>query len=454
MMNECSQHHFVRRIWGYLPISLLVICGLTACASSVRSTIVSTSSLFPTATSSSAIPESVNTPLSYSNHEVYLAVGALEFAKGGETNQIWRIDIDGISETLIYQAPRLLSIAGNDMLLPETVQEIREHFKAYPEEYPNSRFPDIDSLVASVELRHLALSPDARFLAWTEFYTWCPGNYCYGEARIKVLQMDNGNMLVDRRAKLVITSLVWVPDNQTLLFSEVFKDELSIDTYHIKQLDIRNGEITFIANGDAPVLSPDGQQLVVIDREPYVVSGLDIISLNDLSKQAVTSPIWTFISKPTWSPDGVHIAFVGSIEDGPTEHRTSIHTLNLQTLDLISLTIGSNIRFFNNPRWSPDGTLIAVDAAEEFFSGWNHLIVLDSQSGQVVSDFIERRNTSSWEWSNDGQSILFVKGFSPETKREIAIFHVATGNVTILPIPKAIQNSCCDGSLFFSDITW
>ena len=442
-MKISNQHCFAPKIQYFLPIFLLTICCLAAGTPLPSPPRIPIAAVLGTAT-----------PPACSNPQVYLAVGALEFAIGGQTNQIWRIDLDSGSETLIYQTPRLLSIAGSDMLLPETVQEIREHYQADTGRYPNRIFPDIESLWVFVSINHLSLSPDKHSLAWVERYTWCPGNYCYGEARIKAFHMDSGNMMIDRRAKLWVTSLAWTSDGQTLVFSEMFTEELSVDTYHIKQLDVRSGEITFIGSGAAPVLSPDGQRLVAIDQEPYMVVGLNMISLSNYNQQTVIAPLWTFISTPTWSPDGSHIAFTGRRDGESREIGMSIYTLNLQTHKIITLTSGIDVPFLNNARWSPAGNLIAGDAGADS-SAWNHLIVLDSQSGQVVNDLRERRNhLSFWEWSDDGQCILFAKGYIPDTKRDIAIFHIPTGNVTILPLPEALRDGFYNGPISLSDITW
>lgn len=454
-MRNFYRQHFsdcIRSFWDAL-IFLLIVCSITACMPSTSPRWMSTASVLSTNTPHSATPISTTTlPPACSSEEIYLALGAMEFAAGGQTNQIWRTSLDAGSAKLIYQAPRLLSIAGNDMLLPATVQEIREHFEADPK-YPDRRYPDIESLSVYVSLDYLALSPDERSLAWAEHYTWCPGNYCYGEARIKVLQIDSGNMVIDRRANLGVTSLAWTPDSQTLVFSELL--EISGDeTYNLKRLDVRTGETAHIGSGDEPAVSPDGQRLVAIDRDPYIVSGLDLMSLNGYDRKTVASPIWTFINTPTWSPDGLHIAFAGSTVNEPTASRISIYTLDLQTLEVVTFTPSVDIRFFDDLRWSPDGNLIAADAGEDF-SDWNHLIILDIQSGQVINDFVERRNTlPSWEWSDDGECILFAKGFEPDTKNEITIFHISTGNLITLSMPEAIRDDYYDGTVFLSDITW
>jgi hypothetical protein len=438
----CGLHLF----WMHLVIFLLTICNVAACAPSVSRTVTPVPSSSPTVTFIPGATFTQNSHLSRSDDKVYFAVESLLSIIEGQAAQIWQISVDGASERLIYQAPRQLSIIGNDTLSPDTVQKISEHLR----DYPNPRFPDAESVSLSTVINHLTLSSDKRSLAWVESYSWCPGNYCYGEGRIKVLQINSGRLRADRRVSLGVTSLVWTPDNQALVFSERFR-ELEDIRYDLKWFDIRSGEITTIGSGTAPVLSKDGQRLVVINRDPYLVSGVDMMSLSDHSKQVVTLPIWTFISDPVWSPDGFKIAFAGSVVEDWAESGTPIYTVNLQTLGIVTFTTSMDIRFFNNPRWSPDGDLIASDGGEDF-GQWNHLVVLDSQSGQVVKDFVGQRDFLAWEWSDDGQSILLVTG--SKTGQKIVIFQMPTGNLTTLSMPEAIQGGLYNNKLFLSGITW
>jgi hypothetical protein len=439
----------IRFLRMYLIIFLLVICNTIACVPSVSPIMTPVPSLSPKVTSiPSAASSMQNTHSLRSDDKVYLAVETLLSTTEGQAAQIWQISVDGASEKLIHQAPRQLPVADNDILLSDTVQKIGEYLR----DYPDPRFPDIGSVSLSTVIKHLTLSSDDRSLAWMESYSWCPGNYCYGEGRIKVLQLNTGRLSVDHRVSLGVTSLAWTLDNQALVFSECFR-ELGDIRYDLKQFNIEGGEATVIGSGSAPVLSEDGQRLVVINRDPYLVSGLDIVSLSDRSKQVVTSPIWTFISDPAWSPDGLNIAFAGSVVNDWAQSGTPIYTVNLQTLDIITFTKNTDIRFFNNPHWSPDGNLIAADGGEDF-GQWDHLVVLDSQSGKVVNDFVDQRDFLAWEWSDNSQSILLVTGSVPQTERKIVVFQVSTGNLTTLSMPEAIQNDLRSNKLFLSGITW
>jgi len=436
-------------LWMYFVIFLLTVCNAIACAPSVAPTVTPVSSLSPAATSIPSATFTQNTHPSRSNAQVYLAVETLLFATEDQAAQIWQISVDGASGRLIYQAPRQLSIIGNDTLSSDTVQKISEHLR----DYPNPRFPDAESVSLSTVINHLTLSPDKRSLAWVESYSWCPGNYCYGEGRVKVLQINSGRLRANRRVSLGVTSLTWTPDNQALVFSESFRDLLEGTRYDLEWFDIRSGELTTIGSGTDPALSQDGQRLVFINEDPYLVSGVDMMSLSDHSKQVVTSPIWTCISDPVWSPDGSKIAFTGSIVKDWAESGTPIYTVNLQTLGIVTFTTSTDIRFFNHPRWSPNGNLIAANGGKDL-GQWDHLVVLDSQNGQMVNDLVEQRDFLPWEWSDDGQSILLATGLEPQTERRIAIFQVSTGDLTTLPLPEAIQDGFDNGKLFLSGITW
>ena len=86
-MKISNQHCFAPKIQYFLPIFLLTICCLAAGTPLPSPPRIPIAAVLGTAT-----------PPACSNPQVYLAVGALEFAIGGQTNQIWQKEMENLHE--------------------------------------------------------------------------------------------------------------------------------------------------------------------------------------------------------------------------------------------------------------------------------------------------------------------------------------------------------------------
>ena len=99
------------------------------------------------------------------------------------------------------------------------------------------------------------------------------------------------------------------------------------------------------------------------------------------------------ILNPTWSPDGMRIAFTSKAEGD-----WQVYVMNADGSGITRLTniVGGAIR----PAWSPDGQLIAFEA-------YGDILVMNPDGGNVTNLTNDGRGNGAPCWSPDGTSIAF-----------------------------------------------
>jgi eukaryotic-like serine/threonine-protein kinase len=169
-------------------------------------------------------------------------------------------------------------------------------------------------------------------------------------------------------------------------------------------------QVTF-AEGieEYPAWSPDGRDLVYIaeagkTRKTFrkdLASGQDSqLTHGDFDEL-----------QPTWSPDGRRIAFVRARQPGvklqPSDVFGEFQDGDVWVLDLASSKESRLIENAFNPRYSPDGKFIAVDAS---WAGPRRIWVLDGEGHnpqQVTTDTSEEVRHVAPAWSPDGKKIVY-----------------------------------------------
>jgi|LSQX01.2.fsa_nt_gb hypothetical protein len=202
----------------------------------------------------------------------------------------------------------------------------------------------------------------------------------------------------------------------TATFRTVSKIAYS-NTQRIFLMDSDGAYVTELTNGtndSDPTWSPDGLRLAYVSYHDGNAE-ICVIDLEDRSIRRLTSNNVTDTS-PSWSPDGTAIAFASDLA-GSRE----LYVMDGNGDDLKRLTyLASNVE---GPSWSPDGRRMAFSSSRD---GKNELYVIDANGENLQKLGGIGNSSSSPVWSPDGQTIAFV-GSDPY--RNIYTMDVETGDI-------------------------
>ncbi len=166
---------------------------------------------------------------------------------------------------------------------------------------------------------------------------------------------------------------------------------------HMELTRITAGEFDF----DDPAVSPDGSKIAYCSNSSgkWEVYTLDLLS----AEQVRVSNADSYACEPTWSPDGLWLAYE-AIVDG------KLSILLQSTVDLTTppLSLTDNKRNHFDPSWSPGGREIA------FVSERNARLEIWQANLNAVEDRLSplmasaEANYSSPNWSSDGSTLLWT----------------------------------------------
>lgn len=119
---------------------------------------------------------------------------------------------------------------------------------------------------------------------------------------------------------------------------------------------------------------------------------------------------------PSWSPNGMHIAFVSTSED---DAGSNIFVMQRDGTNLIRLTLAA--AEYRKPRWSPDGSTIAF-ARDNTGEGLYVVEIDNNQTTRLVEGLV-----LDFAWSPDGESIVFYQHLA--SSQEILMVDIETGSI-------------------------
>ena len=209
-----------------------------------------------------------------------------------------------------------------------------------------------------------------------------------------------------------------------------------------------------------PVWSPDGKQIAFSKSLPVAPkqlqkSAIFIINSDGSNEHRLTDDNEDnlngnrlFEGNASWSPDGLHIAFI-SYRGGDA---AQIWTINLITREMRQLTRTDGLT--TAPAWSPDGKYIAY-RDDALIRGYPTIFVMRADgSGQrelAKSDLWRMRVFP--RWSPDSQSVVYVEDtFAQEgerlvrVSRKAVIHNIKSGKRVDTPDDWHVHSACFMGS--------
>lgn len=245
-----------------------------------------------------------------------------------------------------------------------------------------------------------------------------------------------------RDGPLPLSGLSWTADGASIIRTTYESEFVLFDADgRGGRRDISSAEADALEAGAVryPAVSPaDGAQLLYDDTGTIAVTAADGTTTVLVDPTVAGAP--KNAGPPTWSPDGSIVMFEAAVPDGGgrifvvNPDGTGLRQLSQET----SLPGGDGDQ---NPKWSPDGSMIA--AARYFQSSVppstgrqtdfpdSEIVVFDVATGEEHPFEGTRleQGLTSWTWSPDGRSLL-VLGFP---NSPLKLVDATSGVITELP---------------------
>jgi Tol biopolymer transport system component len=246
-----------------------------------------------------------------------------------------------------------------------------------------------------------AWSPDGLYVAFNSYSTGTAGDLILiGNPR------DHSVRRLNTFSSLQLFSTpTWAPDGSRLVFvAAPSSDAYAARTIYVIDRDGSNQHILYdqVREGfvlDAPIWSPDGTQILFLERQdnpPYGGGEPTRVMLMkaDGSDARQLFEIESYISRIAWSPDGSQLAYLANFAsfqgfDGVS----SLYISNLDGSDLRGLPASEPS---SSPVWSPDGNFIAYTGFRSLEQSGIFIIALDGTGERLVPN---TRGTNQIDWS-------------------------------------------------------
>jgi hypothetical protein len=343
----------------------------------------------------------------------------------------------------------------SDPLVPESVKNELDEAIEHIQQFEDFKI-DKDEITFDASLSAIALSHSKEKIALVEIYSWFQyPRSMFGPVtfqRFLILDLASGSIQTGFLETDGVYFLSWLPDDQSITYRVVTDAYARISEN--REYDLSTGTSTLLDLHQGTIPSSDDKRAVIVRplyEAPYIV----ISSPTDSEQELIVRYSWEKLENLTWVPGRVLLTAVGEVDDGSSTQE--IYLIDIPHPDEPEITIfpaQTSLQYFSEPRWSFDGSLLAVNAVNSWGDYPPNLLVLDFD-GNLISELdVRRQSDRIWEWADDQNKILMLLGFRYDIQQNIGIYDPVTGTVEIIDLPSELKIRLENGSTYLGFVTW
>jgi Tol biopolymer transport system component len=194
----------------------------------------------------------------------------------------------------------------------------------------------------------------------------------------------------------------WSPDGKNLVYHRAVAQQSNVSTSGVWTADAQTGQTAYIFPGMTPSFSPDGNQLVTVERAAGVIRILDIRTGKGIELQAATELL------PTWFPDSSKMIYANLQAAGALTN-VALFQIELSTKQISRLLGGTpSDASLSMPVVAPDGTKLLIGMRVIGGISSEQLYVMDidgSHSQKITANPLD--NNASYSWDPWGTRVVY-----------------------------------------------